>query len=61
MAAKKANAVLECIRRGFPVKIEVLMLLYKVLVRPHLEYHVQFWSPMFKNDKLKTGTGAEKI
>ena len=50
-ASKKANKMLGFIARNFDYKSpEVITRLYTALVRPHLEYAVQFWSPCFIKD-----------
>ena len=50
-ACKKANTMLGFIARNFEYKTpEVVLTLYNSMVRPHLEYAVQFWSPNYRKD-----------
>ena len=60
-AVKKANGMLAFIARGFEYRDrDVLLQLYRALVRPHLEYCVQFWCPYLRKDVLAI-EGVQRI
>ena len=52
-AARKGNWILGLIRRHFKfLHKDVVVRLYKQMVRPHLEYAIQAWNPFLSRDKF---------
>ena len=59
-AVRKANRMLGMIKRNFIDRSqETIILLYKSLIRPHLEYCCQLWSPYYKKD-IKLIEGVQR-
>ena len=51
IAASKGNQILGLIRRTITYKDkQIIVPLYKAIVRPHLEYCIQAWRPYHKKD-----------
>ena len=71
-SAQKVNHTLGCIKRSVASRVrEVILSICSALVRPHLEYCIQMWSPQYRRDMdllehvqrraIKTTQGMEHL
>ena len=61
IAASKGNQVLGMIRRNITYTDKSLIVpLYKTIVRPHLEYCIQAWSPYIRRDIYMLNNNTEE-
>ena len=59
--AQKTNCIMDCIKRSVASRMrEVILLLYSVLVWPHLRNCSQVWNPQYRRnvDLLETSRGG---
>ena len=50
--AEKANDNPRAHKKSVASRLsEIILPLYSALVKPHKKYCVQFWAPLFKNDR----------
>jgi len=60
LTAQKASHILGCIKSSMASRVrEVFLTPYSTLMRPHLEYSIQLWSPQHRKEMdPETGQGA---
>ena len=61
IVASKGNKILGLIRTIMYKEKQLIVPLYKAIVRPHLEYCIQAWRPYHKKDIYKLGRIQRRV